>query len=152
MNTATPTPARVLDGFIERLSVQHGFVRIDAGGIDGFAHAPGDSLVLMTHDPVRVPETLDVVVVLPEVLKAFPARFRCAVLDPEQSQIAKTRFGITRWPALLFQRDGHYVGAIEGMRDWSDFVAEVGVMLDKPTGRAPSIGIAVASAATPGCH
>ena len=151
MNSPVPAPASALDAFVDRLVAQHGFVRIDADGIDGFAAADGDSILLLTHDPVRVPETLDVAVVLPEVLKGYAGRFRCAVLDPLQSQAAKARFGVSRWPALVFQRAGRYVGAIEGMRDWSEFVEEVGAMLGRPAGRAPSIGIAVASADTSNC-
>ena len=154
MNSSTPTAASALAGFIDRLVEQHGFTRINAADIDGFAAAEGDSIVLLTYDPVRVPETLDVIVVLPEVIKAHAGRIRCAVLDPEESQLAKARFGITRWPAMVFQRAGQYVGAIEGMRDWSEFVDEVAAMLVKPAGRAPSIGIPVASASATasGCH
>jgi hydrogenase-1 operon protein HyaE len=54
-------------------------------------------------------------------------------------------------PALLFLRDGAYVGVIEGLRDWSEFVAEVRQMLAAPVSRPPSIGIAV-TAAQSGCH
>lgn len=152
MNATVTTPASAADGFIDRLVSNHGCLKIAAADIDQFASPPGDSILLLTHDPVRVPETLDVLVVLPEVLKPYAGRFRCAVLDAEQSQAVKARFGITRWPAMVFQRGGEYVGAIEGMRDWSEFVAEVGSMLDRPTGRAPSVGIPVANAAAPGCH
>lgn len=148
-----PAPSPV-EGFIQRLVEQNGFTRLDAASLTDFAAAEGDSVILLTYDPVRVPETLDVLVVLPEVLKPHGGRFRCAVMDPEQSQAVKTRFGITRWPALVFQRGGGYVGMIEGMRDWDEFVAEVGAMLDKPVGRAPSIGIAVTTTggSESGCH
>lgn len=152
MKATATLPASTADGFIDRLVDNHGCQKIAASEIDEFAKAPGDSILLLTHDPARVPETLDVLVVLPEVLRPFAGRFRCAVLDAEQSQAVKARFGITRWPALVFQRAGEYVGVIEGMRDWTEFVAEVGSMLDRPTGRAPSVGIPVANASASGCH
>jgi hydrogenase-1 operon protein HyaE len=50
-------------------------------------------------------------------------------------------------------RDGGYVGVIDGMRNWEEYAREIAAMLEKPIGRAPSIGIPVMSADEPSaCH
>ena len=53
------------------------------------------------------------------------------------------RYGFRRWPAIVLLRDGRYVGAVDGLREWGEYVAEVARLLDAPSARAPSIGIAV---------
>jgi hydrogenase-1 operon protein HyaE len=40
--------------------------------------------------------------------------------------------------------DGKYVGAIDGLRNWQEYLDELGALLAAPPTRAPSIGIAVA--------
>jgi Hydrogenase-1 expression protein HyaE. len=40
-------------------------------------------------------------------------------------------------------RDGQYVGAIDGLRDWEEYTAEMGRLLVSEPTRPPSIGIDV---------
>ena len=49
-------------------------------------------------------------------------------------------------------RDGAYVGAIDGLRNWSDYVDEIAALLAAAPTRPPSIGIAVSGpGAASGC-
>jgi hydrogenase-1 operon protein HyaE len=57
---------------------------------------------------------------------------------------------VRRWPALLLLRAGGYVGAIEGLRDWDDYLASIGALLEAPVTRPPGIGVAVRGGA-PAC-
>ena len=115
--------------------------------------AGGDGMVLFTQEPDQQPETWDVAVILPEVLKLTGNRLRAAIISPDLARKEKARFGITRWPSLVFVRDGGYVGVIEGMRNWDEYAREISEMLEKPVGRAPSVGIPVMSADEPSaCH
>ncbi len=108
-------------------------------------------LLVFTEDPVRFKETLDLAVIVPELMRAFAGRFAVGVLLPEAARIVAVRYGFRRWPALVLLRDGHYVGAVDGLRDWGEYVAEISRLLDAPPARPPSIGIAVtAPGATPG--
>lgn len=132
-----------LDRLLDRLETQHGLVRLDAAGFEQFAAGPGDRVVLFAEDPVRVAETWDVAVVLPEVLKEVGRRIAAGVLDPASAHALAPHYGVRTWPALLFLRDGGYVGALEGMRDWDVYLREVASMLDRPAGRAPGVGVAV---------
>ncbi|PIV76734.1 MAG: hydrogenase, partial [Rhodocyclales bacterium CG17_big_fil_post_rev_8_21_14_2_50_68_7] len=63
------------------------------------------------------------------------------------------RYGFGIWPALVFLRDGGYVGVIEGMRNWQEYRREVAAMLDRPVRRAPVPGAAVRAEGVAGtCH
>jgi hydrogenase-1 operon protein HyaE len=138
---------------LERLRAQSKIVLLDSEGLESFVMAGGDGMVLFTQEPDQQPETWDVAVILPEVLKLTGDRLRAAVISPELARLEKARFGITRWPALVFVRDGGYVGAIEGMRNWEEYTREIAAMLDKPVGRAPSVGIPVmAVGGATACH
>lgn len=138
---------------MDRLAERHGFVQLDAENFEDFAAGAGDRVVLFAEDPVRVPETWDVAVVLPEVLKRLGGRLQAGVLDVASARGLAPRYGFTTWPALVFLRAGSYVGAIEGMRDWEVYLREMAAMLDKPAGRVPSLGIVVRSEGAPGaCH
>lgn len=141
------------DRLLERLRTQSDITLLDEAGFEAFVAAAGDGMVLFTQEPDQQPETWDVAVVLPEILKLTGARLRAAVIPPDLARRQKARYGITRWPALLFVRDGAYVGVIDGMRNWEEYLREISAMLNKPVGRAPSVGIPVMSAGVSGsCH
>ncbi len=138
---------------LERLRAQSKITLLDEEGLEAFVMEGGDGMVLFTQEPDQQPETWDVAVILPEVLKLTGDRLRAAIISPDLARKEKARFGITRWPSLVFVRDGGYVGVIEGMRNWDEYAREIAEMLEKPIGRAPSIGIPVLSADAPSaCH
>jgi hydrogenase-1 operon protein HyaE len=138
---------------LERLRAQSKITLLDEEGLEAFVMEGGDGMVLFTQEPDQQPETWDVAVILPEVLKLTGNRLRAAIISPDLARKEKTRYGITRWPSLVIVRDGGYVGVIEGMRNWDEYAREIAEMLEKPIGRAPSIGIPVMSTDAPSaCH
>lgn len=138
---------------LQRLQAQSKIALLDEEGLEAFVMTGGDGMVLFTQEPDQQPETWDVAVILPEVLKLTGNRLRAAIISPDLARKEKARFGITRWPSLVFVRDGGYVGVIEGMRNWDEYAREISEMLEKPVGRAPSIGIPVMSTDAPSaCH
>lgn len=152
LHSCAPTLA-ALANLLDRLETRHGFTRLDAASFETFAAGTGDRVVLFAEDPLQVPETWDVAIVLPEVLKSLGGRLTAGVLDVVSARALAGRYGLRTWPALIFLRDGGYVGAIEGMRDWGVYLREVAAMLDKPMGRAPGVGIVVrAEGASQACH
>lgn len=145
--------APALHPLLEQLFTRHGFARVDLDTLDAFANAPGHALLVFTEDPVRYKETLDLAVIAPEVAAAFAGRFRTGVLLPADARKAASRYGFARWPALVMLKDGHYVGAVDGLRNWDEYVEEVQRLLAAEPTRAPTIGIAVKSAGAAGaCH
>ena len=120
---------------IERLLADFGLPEVDTAGVDSFLAAPGDAVLLFTEDPKKYPESADVAVILPELMKAFAGRFRAAVVARGSERELQKRFGFARWPALVFLRGGDIVGTLTGVHDWDEFVEEVSALLDSPTRR-----------------
>jgi hydrogenase-1 operon protein HyaE len=139
-------------GLLDKLVAKHGIPELDQPGFQTFMDASGNGVALLTDEPDTAPESWDMAVIFPELLAALGSNMRAAVLRQEHARALQTRFGLGRLPALLFVRDGGYVGTIEGLRDWSELVEECAAMLQKPVSRAPSIGIAVSAVSSSSCH
>ncbi len=81
--------------------------------------------------------------------------FRIALLPPAVARGVAPRYGFARWPAFVMLRDGHYVGAVDGIRDWDVYVAELDRLLAAAPTRPPTVGIRVTvlgQDAAPPCH
>jgi hydrogenase-1 operon protein HyaE len=140
---------------IERVCKTLAAPLLEAQNFDAWAAAAGHALVVFTEDPAQHGETLDVAVIVPELAQAFAARFRTGVLLPPAARAIAPRYGFRRWPALVLLKDGRYVGAIDGLREWQEYVDQLGALLRSEPTRPPSIGIAVKPDATgdaPHCH
>ena len=131
---------------IARLFSTHGYTEVLAGNFDAFSSRSGHTLLLFTEDPIRFKETLDLAVIVPELERAFPGRFAVGVLLPEAARAFHSRYGFRRWPAFVLLKDGQYVGAVDGLRDWDEYVGEVARLLEAPPVRPPTVGIAVKGA------
>ena len=71
---------------------------------------------------------------------------RVALLPPAAARALAPRYGFARWPAFVMLRDGHYVGAVDGIRDWDVYVAELDRLLAAEPTRPPTVGIPVLAA------
>jgi hydrogenase-1 operon protein HyaE len=85
-------------------------------------------------------------VIVPEIQRAFPGRFAVGVLLPAAAREFHPRYGFRRWPAFVLLRDGQYLGAVDGLRNWDEYVGVVARLLEAPPTRAPTVGIAVKGA------
>lgn len=143
-----------LHPLVQRLIDACGACAVDPAALDEWMARPGDHVLLFGGDPVRFPEALDVAVVLPELRAAFDGRFDIGVVPREHEDAIARRFGVQRWPSLVFVRDGGYLGTVSGMRDWDDYMREVGAVLARNVSRAPTVGIPVVSARSgdSACH
>jgi hydrogenase-1 operon protein HyaE len=131
---------------VRRLADHFGATWVSDKTVDAWAAEGGDRVVLLAGDAVRFPEGQDVAAVLPELQRSFPGRFAIAVVPRDLEDAVARRFGVQRWPSLLFLRDGAYVTAISGMHDWDAFLQSIAAALASPLSRAPSIGIPVVNA------
>ena len=131
---------------IARLFAVHGCAQIDGETIDSFIARPGHAMLVFLEDPLRIKESLDLAVILPELARARPGRFAVGVLLPEAARTLQARFGFHRWPALVLLKHGRYVGAIEGLRDWDVYLELLDGLLAAAPGRPPTVGIPVRGA------
>ena len=135
---------------IAQLFTKHGFAEVGAESLAAFTRAPGHALLLFTEDPFRIKETLDLAVILPELVRAFPGRFAVGVLLPEASRAIQPRYGFRRWPALVMLKDGQYVGVVDGLRNWESYLEDIALLLVAAPCRPPTVGIAVKGAGEAG--
>jgi hydrogenase-1 operon protein HyaE len=126
-----------------QLIAKHGATNVDAANFDAFTKCAGHTLLFFAEDPIRYRETLDLAVIAPEIARAFAGRLTLGVLLPEAARTFHPRYGFRRWPALVLLRDGHYVGAIDGLRDWDAYLDEMARLLEAAPTRPPTIGIEV---------
>ena len=131
---------------IAGLFSRHGYTDVRADDFAAFTRRAGHTLLFFTEDPARFKETLDLAVIVPEIARAFPGRFTVGVLLPEAARAIAPRYGFRRWPGLVVLRDGEYVGAVDGLRNWDDYLTEVAALLAAPPSRPPTVGIAVKAA------
>jgi hydrogenase-1 operon protein HyaE len=128
---------------LAQLFSKHGYTEVNAHNFDACTRRAGHTLLLFTEDPIRFKETLDLAVIVPEIARAFAGRFEIGVLLPEAAREFQPRYGFRRWPAFVVLRDGQYVGAVDGLRDWDDYVGETSRLLIALPSRPPTVGIAV---------
>ena len=128
---------------IAQLFSKHGFAEVTPANFEEWTRASGRALLLFIEDPGRYKETLDLAVIVPELARAFPGRFAVGVVLPETARGIAPRYGFRRWPAFVILADGKYVGAVDGLRNWGEYLAEVARLLDAAPTRPPTLGIAV---------
>lgn len=126
---------------LQRLVDIHQLSLVDTANHDQLV-AECDYLVLFfSENPAKYPESNDVAMVLPELVKAFgqgnesfDGQLQAALVAPEAEHKLATRYGFTRWPALVFLRRGQYLGVISQIHSWEDYRREIAQLLaSEPT-------------------
>jgi hydrogenase-1 operon protein HyaE len=131
---------RALQALLARLAAEQGIPTIAAGDLDALAADEPCLAVLLTAS--KSPESWDVCVVLPEVVRACDG-VRAVALEPADSAKLAPRFGVDKYPAVVVLRAGRYTGAIEGMQDWEPFCTELARLASAEPRRPPSLRIPI---------
>jgi hydrogenase-1 operon protein HyaE len=102
---------------IESLVGTHGYPVVDESTLHAFLDDHTHCVLFFTEDPHRYPESNDVAVILPEIMKVFANRCAVAVVSREAEKSLQKRFGFGAWPALVLMRGDGYLGAITRVQD-----------------------------------
>lgn len=94
-----------------------------------FAQGNGDTILFVTGDWSRHVEVNDVAVILPEILKASNGALKAAVLGRDSERKIQTTYRFSKFPSLIFLRDGEYLGTIQKVLDWQDYITEINTIL-----------------------
>jgi Hydrogenase-1 expression protein HyaE. len=139
------TEPHTIPPLIARLLEHPRAFEVTAENFEQTHKSAGSLMLFFTEDPLRYKETLDFAVVAGEVLNTFSEShtLRLGVLLPEAARALQPRYGFKQWPAFVLLREGLYLGAIEGMRTWEKFVAEITKLLGTEPSRPPTIGVSV---------
>jgi hydrogenase-1 operon protein HyaE len=133
---------------IERLLQDLEYPEISLANHDDFVARPGMNVVFFPGDPQTVRDATDVAVVLPELVRAFDGQLRPGVVTDTfgDGKQLRLRYGFKEFPALVFVREGDYVGTLTRIRDWSEYINEIKVLLTAPKRRPPGFKIPVVAA------
>jgi len=126
---------------LEQLQTRYGLPLLDADNYDEFIYGNDTVLLFFSNDPVLFPESHDVAVILPELLKAFAGRLQAAVIGKAIERELQARFRFTSWPSLVLLRGGKYLGVISGIKDWRDYLAEIGRVLAAEVSEPPGFDL-----------
>ncbi|MDT4331479.1 hydrogenase [Methylomonas sp. MED-D] len=126
---------------LEQLQTRHGLPLLDAESYDLFVHGHDTVVLFFANDPQMFPESHDVAVILPELLKAFADRLRGALIDKSIERELQARFRFTSWPSLVFLRGGEYLGVITGIKDWAEYGQEFSRILTSEAGQPPQFDL-----------
>lgn len=119
-------PSDTIHPLIARLEHEYGYPRLaHAHDVAEFLARPGQHCLFIPGDPRRNLETADAAVILPELRMAFQNAFDCAVIDDAIEAALREHYRALKTPGLLFFRGPDFLGAIEKVRDWSDYLARV---------------------------
>lgn len=126
-----------------RLLSEHGFTEVKPDNFADFIQKDGLTMLLFIENPNRMKETMDALVIAPELAKACPLLNQCGVVPPPAARRLAVAYGFKRWPALVFLKSGAYLGAVDGLRLWPNLISETARILERTPSYPPSIGIEV---------
>jgi hydrogenase-1 operon protein HyaE len=118
----------LLNALVER----HNLPVVDELSIDGFFASSGDgphALLFFSGSEAPRPESSDVAVLFPELLKVFAGKLLGAVVAPEAEARLKTRFQVFVFPSLVLTRDGQPVAVLPKILDWADYNQKIAAAL-----------------------
>lgn len=121
-----------------------GLAVLTADNFDFFVYGHDEVVLFFSNNPALFPESHDVAVILPELLKRFAGRLHAALIDTTIERELQARFRFTSWPSLVFLRRGEYLGTITGIQDWSGFCAEFERILALSPSEPPAFNLASA--------
>lgn len=102
---------------VQNMIEQYDYPVLTAAALDDFFQTHRHVVLFFTEHATRFPETNDIAMILPELVKTFAGRFSAVVIAlPDQREL-QTRYGFREWPALVFLRNGEYLGAISRVQD-----------------------------------
>jgi len=133
---------------VERLFDECGYTKVTLENHEAFVSSPGLNVLFFPGDPTTVKDATDVAVVLPELVKAFAGRLNPGVVPDTfgDARTLKKTYGFSHFPALVFVRDGDYVGTITRIQDWSDYLSKIDELFVVAPSRPPGFSIPVVSA------
>ncbi|WP_434361234.1 hypothetical protein NF212_22820 [Parasalinivibrio latis] len=114
---------------IERLNREYEYPILNEDNYRTFLESNPVAVLFFTENADRYPETLDVAVVLPELVAAFGNRFSAAVVSRELEDVLSPIYQVRQWPSLVFVKSGKGVGTIARIQDWAVYQEEINRIL-----------------------
>lgn len=128
---------------INNMISQYQYPVLDEKTHDDFIQSHQQCVLFFTEDPARFPESNDVAMILPELIKHYHGKFDVAVIAQSAQRNLQTRYGFNEWPSLVFLRQGHYLGTVSRVQDWMVYLQLIDQILSTEPRKAPGFSILV---------
>ena len=119
---------------LQSIIEKHDYTVVDEESLAAFTTANEHVVLFFAGDAERLGESNDAAVILPELHSVFRDVLVPAVVSREAERGLQRRYRFNAFPALIFLRDGEYLGTIQRVLDWADYLREIPEIL----GRMPS--------------
>lgn len=136
---------------IENMIEQYEYPVLSEETLDDYINAQQECVLFFTENPKQFPESDDVAMILPEIIKAYGGRLKAAVISTDSQRKIQKKYGFNEWPTLIFLREGKYLGTISRVQDWADYLENINEILASEPKHAPGIGIPVVQASSSQC-
>ena len=114
---------------IRNMIKQYNYPVLDEETIDEFIKSQDECVLFFANNPTRYPESDDVAMILPELVKEYGNRFSAAFVEQKSERNLQRRFGFARWPTLVFLKKGQKLGHISKVQDWNDYILKINELL-----------------------
>lgn len=128
---------------IENMIEKYDYPVLDEENFESFINAQEECVLFFTENPARFPESNDVAMILPELVKEYGNRFTAAVISQTAQRKLQARYGFSEWPTLVFLRNGQYLDHISRVQDWNEYIIRINEILTSKPKQALGIGIPV---------
>ncbi len=109
-----------------RMMDEEGFELLDDTGFDAMLAEEGLKMVVIADDPNRMKESLDIVVIAPELKKMILSVLaKQYLVHPMKARALAGRFGVRKMPSVAFFRGDMFLGAAEGLLNWQDYAVQI---------------------------
>ena len=116
-----------------RLHQQGGFEILNEANVDAFLHSEGLKLAVFADDPNNRKETMDIVVIAPELKKAFGDTLTKSVFaDFQVARALAARWGLRSMPAVAVFHGKTFLGAVQGLQTWDDYCQKLVAIMQTP--------------------
>lgn len=97
-----------------------------------FLTKDGLKLAIFADDPNERKVTLDMVVIAPELKKAFAGNLSCSVwADFTVARSLAARWGMRSFPSVAIFLNDQFWGAVQGLKTWDEYCQEITKILLK---------------------
>ncbi len=127
---------------IRRLIDELNYPMLDESNFEEFIDSTDSCVLFLTEEPKLVPESNDVAVILPELVKRFPT-LTPAVVSTDYERTLRGRYNFTLFPSLIFLKQGRFLGTISKVQNWDDYVTQITDILSREPKPDPGIGTPV---------
>ena len=129
----------------QRLFGKEGFLSLNEANLDEFLAAPGLKMAVFAEDPNAKRVTMDIVVIAPELKKAFQGTLSdTRFADMQEARALGARWGLRRFPAVALFRDATFLGAVEALQPWETYCRMLAEIVQRKEAPARTIAIQTA--------